>query len=188
MKETRTVKNLSLPLSNNRITEEVNKCRLVYEIVDFTTSKKFANYKRKQGYIIRAIPTSEVNFYTWQGCWNDNHTVPPSKPNHRIPSYRIRWEGLRDSWRLAEIPRHHTLKRWLPDTRRILGHVWTVTSSIGVLKMFSKQHYKTAGYILAKHQTQQELIDSFIAFFEDDNPRFDRDIFTTYIQNLSRKE
>ncbi|MBE3138535.1 MAG: hypothetical protein IMZ63_01830 [Actinobacteria bacterium] len=68
MKETRTVKNLSLPLSNNRITEEVNKCRLVYEIVDFTTSKKFANYKRKQGYIIRAIPTSEVNFYTWQGC------------------------------------------------------------------------------------------------------------------------
>lgn len=40
----------------------------VFEIVDFTTSKAFAETKRKEGYIIRALPTKSVNFYCWEGC------------------------------------------------------------------------------------------------------------------------
>lgn len=47
--------------------------------------------------------------------------------------------------------------------------------------MFSRQHYKSIGFILAKNQAHKPLIDDFIKFFEEDNPRFDRERFTEFI-------
>jgi hypothetical protein len=47
--------------------------------------------------------------------------------------------------------------------------------------MFSRQHYKAIGYLLAKHQARQELIEDFMHFFKEDNPRFDRDRFQEFI-------
>ena len=54
--------------------------------------------------------------------------------------------------------------------------------------MFSRQHYKSIGYILAKHQAHKPLIDDFIHFFEEDNPRFDREKFTEYILKLESQQ
>jgi hypothetical protein len=47
--------------------------------------------------------------------------------------------------------------------------------------MFTRQHYKAVGYILAKNQAPTPIIDDFVRFFQEDNQRFSEDTFRTFI-------
>lgn len=53
--------------------------------------------------------------------------------------------------------------------------------------MFSKQHYKTIGYILGKNQADETLINDFIHLFKEDNSLFDTDKFNQFLQKVRRE-
>lgn len=44
--------------------------------------------------------------------------------------------------------------------------------------VFERRHFQAVAEILGKHCANDEMVESFMTYFEEDNPRFDRARFT----------
>ena len=53
--------------------------------------------------------------------------------------------------------------------------------------MLTKKHFVAIAEILGQHSVETSLVDSFVSYFETQNPKFQEDSFRNYIDDVQNE-